>query len=193
MTAGIGWKEMPTLSTERLVLRNLREQDAEMVFEVFRDPDVMRYWSSPPMMDIAEARALIRKIHDLFRAGTLFQWGIASRSTDAILGTCTLFHLDLTHRRGEIGFAIGKQHWGQGIASEAVARLIALAFEELKLHRLEADVDPRNENSLRLLDRQGFQREGLLRERYQVSGEIQDAVFFGLLRPEWKSARSYRS
>lgn len=191
MSAGIGWNELPTLITERLVLRNLRGQDAGMVFEVFRDPDVMRYWSSPPMTDAAEAGALIREIHDLFRAGTLFQWGIAFRSTDAILGTCTLFHLDLTHRRGEIGFAIGKQHWGQGIASEAVARLIACAFEELGLHRLEADVDPRNERSLRLLEKQGFQREGLLRERYQVSGEIQDAVLLGLLQREWKgSARS---
>ncbi|MEX2304137.1 MAG: GNAT family N-acetyltransferase [Bryobacterales bacterium] len=189
MSTGIGWEKMPTLSTERLVLRNLREQDVEMVFEVFRDPDVMRYWSSPPMTGIAEAEALIRQIHDLFRAGTLFQWGIASRSSDAILGTCTLFHLDLTHRRGEIGFALGKQHWGQGIASEAVARLIALAFEELGLHRIEADVDPRNEGSLRLLERQGFQREGLLRERYQVGGEIQDAVFLGLLRPEWKGVQ----
>ena len=59
------------------------------------------------------------------------------------------------------------------------------AFEELGLHRVEADVDPRNARSLRLLERLGFQQEGLLRERYHVSGEIQDAALLGLLRTDW--------
>ena len=189
MSAGIDWKELPTLTSERLALRMLRAEDAGMVYGVFRDADVMRYWSSPPMKDAAEAQELIRQIHDSFDARTLFQWGIAWRPTDEILGTCTLFRIDLTHRRCEIGFAIGKQHWGQGIASEAVVRLIRFAFEELDLYRIEADVDPRNERSLRLLERHGFQREGLLRERYRVGGEIQDTVFLGLLRREWKGAQ----
>jgi ribosomal-protein-alanine N-acetyltransferase len=65
--------------------------------------------------------------------------------------------------------------------------LLAFAFEELGLHRIEADVDPRNTASLQSVERLGFQREGYLRERWQVNGEIQDTVFFGLLRGEWEA------
>lgn len=189
MSAKIRWNEPPVLAAERLVLRRLRAGDAAQVLEVFGDPEVMRYWSTPPLKDLDEAQALIHQIDELFRAKTLFQWGIALRPADAIAGTVTLFQLDLEHRRGEIGFALGKRHWGRGIASEAVGRLIRLAFDELDLHRIEADADPRNERSLRLLERQGFRREGLLRERYHVGGETQDTVFLGLLRREWRGRR----
>ena len=61
------------------------------------------------------------------------------------------------------------------------------AFEVLNFHRIEADVDPRNDASVRTLERLGFQREGYLRERWQVNGEIQDAFFYGLLRPDWET------
>ena len=69
--------------------------------------------------------------------------------------------------------------------SEATSTLLRFAFEELGLHRVEADVDPRNEASIRLLQRLGFQREGYLRERYFVGEEISDTIFYGLLRREW--------
>jgi RimJ/RimL family protein N-acetyltransferase len=72
--------------------------------------------------------------------------------------------------------------------SEALRLLVDFAFGSLGLHRLEADVDPRNGPSLRLLERLGFRREGLLRERYHAQGEIQDSVILGLLAPEWQQA-----
>jgi len=93
------------------------------------------------------------------------------------------------HERAEIGFAVARSQWGRGLASEAVAELIAFAFERLQLHRLEADTEPRNERSLRLLERLGFRREGHLRERYYVDGERQDTVLLGLLRTEWAERR----
>jgi len=69
---------------------------------------------------------------------------------------------------------------------EALAALLDFSFGTLKLRRLEADVDPRNENSLRILDKLGFKREGLLRERWNVGDEIQDTTFLGLLAKEWR-------
>jgi RimJ/RimL family protein N-acetyltransferase len=71
-----------------------------------------------------------------------------------------------------------------GVAERA---LVNHAFGELNLHRLEADVDPRNLASIRLLERLGFQREGYLRERHHMNGEVQDAVLYGLLHHEWRS------
>ena len=183
---------LPTIPTPRLLLRWLTERDVDALFAVFSDPEVMRYWSSPPLPSTEAARRLLEEIHEYFRQQTLFQWGIARREDDRVIGTCTLFHLDKDNRRAEVGFALGREHWRQGYAREALTALFDFAFGEWNLHRLEADVDPRNAASLRALERLGFQREGYLRERWHVGGETQDAVFLGLLRWEWEAAASKR-
>lgn len=176
---------LPTLEGERVRLRWMTRDDAPALFEVFSDPEVTRYWSSPPLSDLAGAIQLVADVHELFEQRRLFEWGIALREGGPLLGACTLLQLDSLHRRAELGFAIGRAAWGRGIARDAVERLIEFAFVELGLERLEADVDPDNERSLRLLERQGFRREGLLRERWRTFGEPRDAVFLGLLRREW--------
>ena len=93
--------------------------------------------------------------------------------------------LNLRHRRAEVSFVLRRDRWGQGLASAALGLLFAFCFETLKLHRLEADVDPDNQRSLRLLERLGFQREGRLRERWNTYGAPRDGIFLGLLRREW--------
>ena len=177
---------LPTLQTPRLTLRSLEVSDDADVFAVFSDPMVMRYWDGAVMRTSQDAMSYIDRIHHGFRRRELFQWGIADRETNRVLGTCTLTHVSTIHERSEIGFAIRQERWGQGLGSEAVAAVVVFAFEELNLHRIEADVDPRNERSLRLLERLGFRREGYLPERYYINGERQDAVMMGLLRPDWK-------
>lgn len=173
---------LPTLLTNRLALRWLTLADAPALYEIFSDPEVTRYWSTPPLADRAAADALLAEIHELFAQRTLFQWGIARRSDDLVIGTCTLAALNAAHRRAELGFALGRRYWRQGYVAEALPTLVDFAFSELGLHRLEADVDPRNDASIRALERLGFQREGYLRERYHMNGEIQDAIIYGLLR-----------
>ena len=184
--AAFDWgKQLPRLAGERVVLRWLTDQDSEAVFEIFGDPEVMRYWSSPALKNLDAAADLIKEIHHFFDTRRLFQWGICLRESDEVIGTCTLLNLDLTHRRAEIGFALRRSVWGRGYASEAISLLLRFSFESLDLHRLEADVDPENERSIRLLERHGFQREGYLRERWHHLGEIRDTVFLGLLRDDW--------
>lgn len=186
MTSSFQWgDELPRISGRKVTLRWLKQQDAPAILTIFGDPEVMKFWSSPPLLNLAGATELIEEIHHLFRSRRLFQWGIYLRETEELLGTCTLFHLDLTHRRAEVGIALGTKAWGRGFATEALGLLLGFAFGTLDLHRVEADVDPRNERSLRLFERQGFRREGYLRERWHHLGEIYDAIFLGLLRKEW--------
>lgn len=180
--------ELPRLSGRRLDLRELTPKDAPAILSIFGDAEVMRFWSSPPLQDLAAAAALIDGIHDLFRSRQLFQWGICSREDDTVIGTCTLYHLDLAHWRGEVGFALRRSAWGQGLATEALEVLLGFAFHGLGLHRLEADADPANERSIRALERQGFRREGYLRERWHHLGKVHDGVFLGLLKREWTPA-----
>ena len=183
-----GTGELPRVEGTRLDLRQITREDAPELLKIFGDPEVMRYWSSPPLEDEAAAVGLVEQIHGHFEARDLFQWGVALKDSDAVIGTCTLWNLDEANRRAEIGFALARDEWGRGLASEAVATLIGFAFGALELHRLEADVDPENARSLILLERQGFKREGLLRERWHSLGEVQDTVFLGLLRREWTGA-----
>jgi RimJ/RimL family protein N-acetyltransferase len=169
-------------------LRWLTPGDVPALFEIFGDPLVCRYWSRPPLRSLAEADDLRREITSCFEERSLFQWGIAGVVDDRVIGTCTLSSLSTLHRRAEVGFALARAAWGKGYMAEALASLVGFAFETLELHRLEADVDPRNLRSIGLLEGAGFRREGFLRERYHLNGEIQDALFYGLLRREYRGA-----
>lgn len=200
---------LPTLSSARVKLCWLEERDAPALFDIFSNEKVMRYWSSLPWTDESQAVAYIRRIHESFAAGALYQWGVArsvcgetgdsnvaSREADAqddagspgrarIIGTCTLAGIDLRNRRAEIGFILRHDCWGRGLMREAAGALLDFAFGEMNLHRIEADTDPRNTPSITLLEKLGFQREGLLRERWLVGDEVTDTVFYGLLAREW--------
>jgi [ribosomal protein S5]-alanine N-acetyltransferase len=173
------------LETPRLRLRALVELDIPALFAIFGDAETMRYWSRPAMTTIAEAEALFRDVQQQAGAGTLLQWGIARRADDVVIGTCTLFRIDREHRRCELGYILRRDHWGAGLANEALRALLNHAFGTMGLHRLEADIDPRNAASIRSVERLGFKREGWLRERYFVAGEIQDSLIYGLLAAEW--------
>ena len=181
------WENLPTINTSRLCLRGIRAEDVDEFYAVYSNPEVMRYWSTPPLPDKNAASKLISEIGEGFKRRELLKWGIALRADDKLIGSVTLFHPDFTHRRAEIGYALGRPHWGKGYMNETLTAVLSHAFDVLEFHRIEADVDPRNAASIRTLERLGFQREGYLRERWQVNGEIQDALFYGLLRPDWET------
>lgn len=183
-------RELPVLESERLRLRPLTEADVPALFAIFSDPEVTRFWSSPPLEAEADAATLLREIHEEYARGELLEWGLERREAPGVIGTCSLMALSLPNRRGELGFALRRDAWGRGYVQEILPVLVAWAFGPLGLHRLEADVDPRNEASVRALERLGFQVEGRLRDRWQVTGEVQDTLILGLLEPEWRTRGS---
>ena len=179
-------EKLPTIEAERVRLRHLEQSDADALFEIFSDREALRFWSFPPYTQRAEAEKLLAEIHEHFRQKSLFQWGIASKSDDKIIGTSTLFRLDDQSRRAEIGYILNRRYWGKGLAVEALTALLDFAFEKMNLHRIEVDIEPRNAASVKTIERLGFQREGYLRERWIVGGEIQNSLFYGLLRSDWE-------
>lgn len=113
--------------------------------------------------------------------------GIFLKNPEALLGTCSLFNIYPQCRRADLGYGIAREHWRKGYMREAVGALISCAFGELGLNRLEADIDPRNRASAASLEKLGFTREGLLRERWVVGAEVSDSALYGLLAREWRS------
>lgn len=182
----------PRLRGARTCLRGPHEDDAAALFAVFSDPAVMRYWSRAPMLEPSEAAGMVVEIADRFGRREMLNWMVADPRSDAVIGTCTLFHFDARHRRAEIGYALRSDLWGRGLASEAVSQVLDWGFRALGLHRIEADIDPRNAASRRLLTRLGFKSEGRLRERFFVGDEATDSEIFGLLAGDWPYARGGR-
>jgi ribosomal-protein-alanine N-acetyltransferase len=182
-------EKLPIIETERLRLRHLEESDTDSLFEIFSDEEAMRFWSWTPFKERAQAEKLLAEIHDHFRQKSLFQWGIALRSSDLVIGTTTLFRYDEQSRRAELGYILNRRYWGKGYIGEALSALFDFAFGKLNLNRLEADIEPRNLASVKTVERLGFQKEGLLRERWIVGDDIQDSLFYGLLRKDWKGGK----
>lgn len=183
------WDSLPTLNAERISLRAIEDADVDALYRIFSHPEVMRYWGGPALADREAATKLLTDIQENFRRRAAMKWGIADATNNELIGTVTLFNLNLDNRRAEIGYGLDRAFWRKGYMHEALKMLLSYAFNGLQLHRLEADVDPRNVGSIRTLEKLGFQREGFLRERWHVNGEIQDAFFYGLLRPEWEAKR----
>jgi [ribosomal protein S5]-alanine N-acetyltransferase len=177
---------LPTLRGAQVVLRWLTADDIDALHEIFSDPEVARFLAIPRQQGREDTERFLDGIHEGYRTGTLYQWGV--EHAGRIVGTCTLGGIDWENRRAEIGFALARAAWGRRLMPDALAALIAHAFGELNLHRIEADVDPRNSASLHLLERLGFRREGHLRERYFKDGEIQDSIMLGLLRQDHPGA-----
>ena len=179
--------EQPELRTARLRLREVRPDDAADLFAVHSDPAVMRYWGYPAWTDMRQAHDKIAQIAQQRATLPLMVWAIADAASDRLIGSTALFSINTDQGRAEIGYSLARAWHGQGLASEALQAVFSHAFQTVALRRIEADVDPRNGPSRRLLERFGFVEEGLLRERWQVEGELCDSLLYGLLRRDWRA------
>lgn len=177
--------KLPTIDAGPYAFRMLHSGDVEDLFAIFGDPEVMRYWSHSAFDGIEGAESYLRQIEEGFAKRTLFQWGLVRREEDRVIGTGTLCYFDEPHRNCQIGYALARSEWGAGVMSRALPALIRFGFATFGLHRIEADVDPRNPASIRLLEKIGFSKEGYRREAYFVNDEIQDAAIYGLLKREF--------
>jgi len=185
---------MPTfaqvsLSTERLLLRPLRASDSGALFATYSDPVVSRYLSRPPWSSLQQAEESIAKDEDAHVNGKYLRLGLERIEDEVLVGDCCLFNLHEQCRRAEIGYGLATHAWGRGYMNEALKALLEFGFSQLALNRVEADIDPRNAASAKSLERVGFKKEGHLRERWIVAGEVSDTAFYGLLRADWELAR----
>ena len=179
--------EFSPLRTARLTLRPLREQDLADLLEVNGDPEVTRFLPYAPWRSLDDASAWLQRMHTIEAGGAARQ--LVIEDTDGrVAGTVLLFRHDATHARLEVGYVLGRRHWHRGLMHEALAALCAHAFGAMGVRRLEAEVRVGNDASMRLLERLGFAREGLLRGRWVAQGEPYDTWMFGCLAQDRQRA-----
>jgi len=176
-----------TLDTPRLSLRFVRDSDADAIFRLFTDPEALQYWSFAPWSGREQAEENVRDTLAGYADGSVLTFAITLAGNGEMIGKCRLSKFSPQNRRCEIGYILDRAHWGNGYAREALAALVAHAFDALDMLRIEADVDPRNRASTILLERLHFVHEGHLRQRWIVAGEVCDTDFYGLLRQDWEA------
>ncbi|MFC6633197.1 GNAT family N-acetyltransferase [Microbulbifer taiwanensis] len=171
----------PVIETERLTLKALVIGDSDDLLEIFSDPEVMRYWNTAPWSTVQDSFDFIKESNDSMQRRESLILGVYLNSTGELAGKCMLFNYDKESKRAEIGFGLGRSCWGKGYISEAGEALIQYGFKSLGLRRIEAEIDPDNQSSAMALEKLGFSREGLLRQRWEINGIVSDSAMYGRL------------
>lgn len=188
-TALFDFSSFPTLTTHRLTLRQIMPDDADAIFTIRGDYAVTRYNIGAAYDDVSRARTLIDSIQHDYDQGTALRWGITyTQDVATVMGMVGFNYWDQTDHRGSVGFDLARAYWRRGIMSEALRRVIVFGFTSMGLNRIEADASIYNTPSLNLLQRLGFQREGVQREQYYEDGRYHDLVMLALLKREWIAA-----
>ena len=186
MTSTFDFATFPVLHTRRLILREIVPADTQDMFRIRGDIRVTRLNSGRPMEHIDEARDLIEKSHQSFADHRRIDWGITLKEPQTgLIGRCGFNYILRQDRRASIGYDLGYAYWGKGIMTEAVRAMVRFGFEVLNLNRIEADAAAENAGSIRVLEKVGFQREGVQHEQYFEWDEFHDLVLFALLKKDF--------
>lgn len=170
-------------------LRGLTTADATDWYAILSDPRVIAQTS----YDIRSPEAVERIIASYRTAADerrFYRWAIAAADDDRCLGTCGFYSWDSTHRVALLGYELAYHAWGQGIMSHAVQTVLAWAFTATDLNRVQATVMVGHHASARVLAKQGFQREGTLREHLICRGQPRNFWMLGLLRRDYVGSGS---
>ncbi len=162
------------IRTERLLLRPARPSDVDGMHAIFSDAEAMAHWSTAPHEDRGQTEAWINLMLDAQAAGPTLDF-IIERDGETV-GKIGFW------RPPELGYILRRDLWGQGLASEALAAVIRAAFDVGGLDEIQAEVDPNNLASVRLLEKQGFQRTGFAERTLEINGVWFDSLYFTLER-----------
>ena len=180
--------QFPEIDTPRLRLRETAASDADAIFRILSQPEVIRFYNIGPLAGIDEARAIVERRRAAYHAGTRIRWTIALKDNDQAIGSCGYVNFDAASRQAEVGYELDRGYWGRGLMREALASMLGFGFSSLAFNRIEALVAPENTASRRLLAAQGFHEEGLLRERGFWKNAYHDLAIYALLRRDWRAA-----
>ena len=178
-------KEFPILETDRLILRQVTNDDAGSLLKYLSDKEVMNYVGLEPFKSIEDSLDEISWYQSILEKKTGIRWGITLKNQGEVIGSCGFLNWVARHYRSEIGFELSKDYWGKGIASEALKAVIQYGFEEMNLQRIEALIEPPNIPSQKLVEKHGFIREGLLRNYEFTCGKFDDLYMYSLLKQEF--------
>ena len=171
----------PPLSTEHLNLRQMHSDDANEMFFLRSDKEVMKYIARPLAKTVAEAAAFIQMLNDNTAANEGITWAITLKNNNKLIGNIGFWRMDKENHRAEIGYILHPAYQGKGVMHEAVKAVLSYGFSHMKLHTVQACTDPLNIASMKLLERNGFINEGFFKEDCYFNGSYLDTVVYSLI------------
>ncbi len=177
----LNFTPFPILSTERLLLRAITTDDANEIFFLRSDKEVLKYLDKEPAKSIDEAKEFIERIKKDQANNDGILWGITQKDNHLIIGTIGFWRMQKEHYRSEVGYVLHPSYQGKGIMNEAMQAVLNYGFETMKLHSVEANVNPSNAASIKLLEKNWFVKEGYFRENYYYDGKFLDSAIYSLL------------
>lgn len=174
------------LETERLILRPIEESDASALFPLINDPEIVRYTLNIPHPYPEDALVQwIRGARDAMDRNGRCELSIVLRETGLPIGVCSLFDISLEHMNAEVAYWLGRKHWGQGYATEAVRRIVRFGFQDLHMERIHARVFAENARSTRVIEKAGLKLERCARHEVRKGDRFFDILHYGLIREEY--------
>ena len=174
----------PSLKTERLLLTEVTQDHSSALFEIFSNPQVIKYYGMDPMYEQTQADKIIKHFKSNFETKKGIRWAIMMKDRNQFVGTIGLNNLALGMKRAEVGFEIHPDFWRSGITSEALQEVLNYSFTELGLHRIGAVTFLANDASIGLLTKNGFIEEGKLRSYLFQNGHSHDALMFSRIHTD---------
>lgn len=177
----INLKYLPTVTTPNITLRPLQPNDAEKLYQLRKDPAIMRYIDRPMMRSAEEAVKLIDLILELQQRNEAAMWAITLPGDGEMIGNIGYWEITPEHFRSEIGYMLSPAYQGKGIMTTAIKEILKIGFKTLGFHSIAANVNPANQASIKLLQRAGFTAEAYFKENYYFDGKFLDTIVFGIL------------
>jgi ribosomal-protein-alanine N-acetyltransferase len=182
--------KFPELKTSRLVLNNLSKDDGLALLDIFSDENVVRYYDIDVFKSEEKALELIDFFSNRFTQESGIRWAIRVKDSGKLIGTCGFNVLNPKMRNAVIGYELSSKYWGHGYATEAINKIIELAFSTEapfgQLYRIQGDIMIGNTASESVLKKLGFKEEGIRRASGFWKNEFHDLKCFGLIKPEFK-------
>ena len=184
------FSDMPTLYTERLILRPMQVSDAADMFDYARRQDVTAYLLWSPHPSVQYTKDYLRYIRGRYALGEFYDWAVVCRDDGRMIGTCGFTRFDLPHNGGEIGYVLNPDYHGRGYGTEAAECVLRYGFETLGLHRIEAKFMQGNDASLHVMEKLGMTLEGYRRDGMLVKNRYRTIGVCSILEREYFAARS---
>ncbi|GMA61306.1 GNAT family N-acetyltransferase [Alicyclobacillus fastidiosus] len=178
---------MPTLESERLVLRRITKDDVDDMFAYACDPNVSRFTTWDSHRTLEDTLKYINVVLTKYENNEPTDWGIVDKQYGKFIGTVGFVYVNSNHSRAEIGYALSKKYWEQGIMTEAVREIIRYGFQELALNRIEARAEVPNIGSWRVMEKVNMKFEGILRQHLFAKGAFHDLKLYSILADDYKA------
>jgi ribosomal-protein-alanine N-acetyltransferase len=179
----LNFSPFPEIITERLLLRKVTKEDAEELFFLRSNEDVMKYIDRPRAQSVNDAMDFLEMIDQAINNVEGISWAIALKENPTkLIGTIGYWRMKKEHYRAELGYMLNPAYWRQGIMKEAIFTLIDYGFNAMKLHSIEANINAENEASARILESTGFIKEAHFKEDYFFNGVFKDTIIYSRLK-----------